>query len=226
MLEEQGNMEAEARSWEHANRASILKPAACRAATYRSICDEAVICIATAPRNPSTHRTLLRCLQGGNTGLVGGSVPVFDEVVLSTAAMNKVLSFDPVSATLTVLPHCCCCCCSCCSCSCFALPPAQPPDECCSSDRLQCTDSARHANCLAVLAQVSGTLTAQAGCILEALDNHVAGAGGRQVAGRAVALPGMHTWRVILGCFHSAEPACASGQCAPALGTPTDLSNR
>lgn len=34
--------------------------------------------------------------QGGNTGLVGGSVPVAEEVVLSTAAMNKVVSFDPV----------------------------------------------------------------------------------------------------------------------------------
>lgn len=34
--------------------------------------------------------------QGGNTGLVGGSVPAFDEVVLSTSAMNKVVSFDQV----------------------------------------------------------------------------------------------------------------------------------
>ena len=44
--------------------------------------------------------TQLRCFfhaQGGNTGLVGGSVPLFDEVVLATAAMNKVISFDPVS---------------------------------------------------------------------------------------------------------------------------------
>lgn len=32
--------------------------------------------------------------QGGNTGLVGGSVPAFDEVVLSLSAMNKILSFD------------------------------------------------------------------------------------------------------------------------------------
>eukprot|EP01116_Phalansterium_solitarium_P001986 TRINITY_DN11845_c0_g1_i1.p1 TRINITY_DN11845_c0_g1~~TRINITY_DN11845_c0_g1_i1.p1 ORF type:complete len:517 (+),score=168.60 TRINITY_DN11845_c0_g1_i1:337-1887(+) len=35
--------------------------------------------------------------QGGNTGLVGGSVPVFDEIVLSTALMNSTLSFDDVS---------------------------------------------------------------------------------------------------------------------------------
>lgn len=35
--------------------------------------------------------------QGGNTGLVGGSVPVFDEIILSTALMNQVISFDKVS---------------------------------------------------------------------------------------------------------------------------------
>ena len=35
--------------------------------------------------------------QGGNTGLVGGSVPVFDEVVLSLGRMNKIRSFDDVS---------------------------------------------------------------------------------------------------------------------------------
>ncbi|CCK68737.1 D-lactate dehydrogenase KNAG_0B02950 [Huiozyma naganishii CBS 8797] len=35
--------------------------------------------------------------QGGNTDLVGGSVPVFDEIVLSLSNLNKVRSFDPVS---------------------------------------------------------------------------------------------------------------------------------
>jgi len=35
--------------------------------------------------------------QGGNTGLVGGSVPITDELVLSLANLNKVRSFDPVS---------------------------------------------------------------------------------------------------------------------------------
>lgn len=35
--------------------------------------------------------------QGGNTGLVGGSVPVFDEVVLSTRRMTRLVTFDPVS---------------------------------------------------------------------------------------------------------------------------------
>ncbi|KAL4854460.1 D-2-hydroxyglutarate dehydrogenase [Chlorella vulgaris] len=65
------------------------------------------------------HCNSRRLAVGGNTGLVGGSVPVYDEVVVSTVCMNKVLSFDTVS----------------------------------------------------------GTLTAQAGCILEALDSHVAGHG-------------------------------------------------
>ncbi|KAK8056510.1 hypothetical protein PG993_001737 [Apiospora rasikravindrae] len=38
--------------------------------------------------------------QGGNTGLVGGSVPVFDEIVLNTSRMNKIRSFDDVSGIL------------------------------------------------------------------------------------------------------------------------------
>lgn len=38
--------------------------------------------------------------QGGNTGLVGGSVPVFDEIVINMSRMNKVLSFDDVSGVL------------------------------------------------------------------------------------------------------------------------------
>ncbi|PIA18921.1 hypothetical protein COEREDRAFT_37863 [Coemansia reversa NRRL 1564] len=38
--------------------------------------------------------------QGGNTGLVGGSVPVHDEVVLSLRNMNRVRSYDEVSGVL------------------------------------------------------------------------------------------------------------------------------
>lgn len=38
--------------------------------------------------------------QGGNTGLVGGSVPVFDEIVLNLSRMNKIRSFDDVSGIL------------------------------------------------------------------------------------------------------------------------------
>lgn len=44
--------------------------------------------------------------QGGNTGLVGGSVPVFDEIVLSTAALNNVLDFDAVSGILVCEAGC------------------------------------------------------------------------------------------------------------------------
>lgn len=38
--------------------------------------------------------------QGGNTGLVGGSVPVFDEIVVNLQRMNKIRSFDEVSGVL------------------------------------------------------------------------------------------------------------------------------
>ncbi|XP_051046809.1 D-2-hydroxyglutarate dehydrogenase, mitochondrial isoform X2 [Phodopus roborovskii] len=44
--------------------------------------------------------------QGGNTGMVGGSVPVFDEVILSTALMNKVISFHDVSGILVCQAGC------------------------------------------------------------------------------------------------------------------------
>ncbi len=40
--------------------------------------------------------------QGGNTGLVGGSVPVKDEVILSLANMTQVRSFDPISGAVLV----------------------------------------------------------------------------------------------------------------------------
>lgn len=33
--------------------------------------------------------------QGGNTGLVGGSVPLEDEVIISLRKLNKILGFDP-----------------------------------------------------------------------------------------------------------------------------------
>lgn len=35
--------------------------------------------------------------QGGNTGLVGGSVPIDKELVISLGSMSKVRSFDPVT---------------------------------------------------------------------------------------------------------------------------------
>lgn len=39
-------------------------------------------------------RNLAVCPQAGNTSLVGGSVPVYDEVILSTSLMDSVISFD------------------------------------------------------------------------------------------------------------------------------------
>ncbi|ODQ79722.1 hypothetical protein BABINDRAFT_161431 [Babjeviella inositovora NRRL Y-12698] len=46
-------------------------------------------------------RALALVPQGGNTGLVGGSVPVFDEIVLSLASLNNIRAFDEVSGILT-----------------------------------------------------------------------------------------------------------------------------
>lgn len=44
--------------------------------------------------------------QGGNSGLVGGSVPVFDEIVIQMGRMNKIRSFDEVSGTLVADAGC------------------------------------------------------------------------------------------------------------------------
>jgi len=37
---------------------------------------------------------------------VGGGVPVFDEIILSTERMNEIISFDPVSAVLVCQAGC------------------------------------------------------------------------------------------------------------------------
>lgn len=44
--------------------------------------------------------------QGGNSGLVGGSVPVFDEIVINMARMNNIRSFDDVSGILVADAGC------------------------------------------------------------------------------------------------------------------------
>ena len=44
--------------------------------------------------------------QGGNSGLVGGSVPVFDEIVINMSRMNEIRSFDETSGTLVVDAGC------------------------------------------------------------------------------------------------------------------------
>lgn len=43
------------------------------------------------------EKKLAVCPQGGNTGLVGGSVPVFDEIIVNTSLMNKVISVDELT---------------------------------------------------------------------------------------------------------------------------------
>ncbi|XP_006875297.1 PREDICTED: d-2-hydroxyglutarate dehydrogenase, mitochondrial [Chrysochloris asiatica] len=44
--------------------------------------------------------------QGGNTSMVGGSVPVFDEIILSTSLLNQVVSFHGVSGVLVCQAGC------------------------------------------------------------------------------------------------------------------------
>ena len=44
--------------------------------------------------------------QGGNTGLVGGSIPVFDEIVINMGRMQEIRSFDEVSGSLVLDAGC------------------------------------------------------------------------------------------------------------------------
>ncbi|TPX32062.1 hypothetical protein SmJEL517_g04764 [Synchytrium microbalum] len=48
------------------------------------------------------ENTIAVCIQSGNTGLVGGSIPVHDEVIISMAKMNKIEAFDYLSGIVTV----------------------------------------------------------------------------------------------------------------------------
>ncbi|XP_069966036.1 D-2-hydroxyglutarate dehydrogenase, mitochondrial-like [Bactrocera oleae] len=43
------------------------------------------------------ERKLAVCPQGGNTGVVGGAVPVFDEIVLSLTRLDKILHIDEIT---------------------------------------------------------------------------------------------------------------------------------
>lgn len=40
--------------------------------------------------------------QGGNTGVSGGAIPVFDEIIVNTSKMNKIRHFDAVSGAAVV----------------------------------------------------------------------------------------------------------------------------
>ncbi|KAI5645203.1 FAD binding domain-containing protein [Phthorimaea operculella] len=51
-------------------------------------------------------RRLAVCPQGGNTGVVGASVPVFDEIVLNMGLMNNVISLDDISGALVCESGC------------------------------------------------------------------------------------------------------------------------
>lgn len=42
-------------------------------------------------------KSLAVCPQAGNTSMSGGSVALFDEVVVSMERMNSIINFDPVS---------------------------------------------------------------------------------------------------------------------------------
>ncbi|KAG0141811.1 hypothetical protein CROQUDRAFT_663316 [Cronartium quercuum f. sp. fusiforme G11] len=52
------------------------------------------------------QQRLAICPQGGNTGLVGGSVPVFDEVILNLGGLSNIRSFDETSGILTADAGC------------------------------------------------------------------------------------------------------------------------
>lgn len=51
-------------------------------------------------------RRLAICSQGGNTGLVGGSVPVYDEIIFSSRLMNQIHSLDIDSSILKCQSGC------------------------------------------------------------------------------------------------------------------------
>lgn len=44
--------------------------------------------------------------QAGNTGLVGGGVPLGDELIVSLGSMKQVRSFDPVTGKSRAFPSC------------------------------------------------------------------------------------------------------------------------
>jgi D-lactate dehydrogenase (cytochrome) len=46
------------------------------------------------------QRKLAIVPQGGNTGLVGGSVPLHDEIVICTKKMDKILGFDDIKGVV------------------------------------------------------------------------------------------------------------------------------
>ncbi|XP_026751344.2 D-2-hydroxyglutarate dehydrogenase, mitochondrial-like [Galleria mellonella] len=52
------------------------------------------------------QRKIAICPQGGNTSVVGGGVPMFDEVILNLSLMNQIISLDAISGTLVCEAGC------------------------------------------------------------------------------------------------------------------------
>ena len=46
--------------------------------------------------NYCNNEKLAVCPQSGNTGLVGGSVPVFDEIIISMNLMNEIIQTSEI----------------------------------------------------------------------------------------------------------------------------------
>ena len=82
--------EVDWRSRYHGRALAVVRPGSC----------EQVAAVVTACRE---HGTAI-VAQGGNTGLVGGSVPDASgrQVVLSLARMSRIRAVDPVNLTMTV----------------------------------------------------------------------------------------------------------------------------
>ena len=74
----------------------IQSTTASRGSAPRQPPDPAACCAVAQVLAHCDARRLAVVPQGGNTGLCGGSVPLFDEVVLSTARLSAIRSFDPV----------------------------------------------------------------------------------------------------------------------------------
>ncbi|KAF6198346.1 hypothetical protein GE061_008094 [Apolygus lucorum] len=75
---------------------------------FKTVCGQGKVVLRPKNTEEMSHvmkicseNRLAVCPQGGNTGLVGGSVPVFDEVVISTSLMNQVNFVDGISGTVS-----------------------------------------------------------------------------------------------------------------------------
>lgn len=84
----------EERGLYHGRAVAVVKPAStAEVATVVQLCSEAKVSLVP---------------QGGNTGLVGGSIPSKNgrEILLSTRRLNKILAIDPINYSITVEAGC------------------------------------------------------------------------------------------------------------------------